>query len=110
MVALDAAAGAGEGVGYGGVVSIGGVLPADCGVGGKRKTPVLVLGAERNSVVDKKAEERVRGVFGAVTVVRWKGRDGDGMMKTREEARPVMEFFGRRLGSRAGVPEGAVEL
>lgn len=108
MVALDAAAGAGEGVEYGGVVSIGGVLPADCGVGGK--TPVLVLGAERNSVVDRKAEERVRGVFEAVTVVRWKGRDGDGMMKTREEARPVMEFFGRRLGSRAGVPEGAVEL
>lgn len=105
MVALDSVVGETE---YGGVVSIGGVLPADSE--GRGKTPVLVLGAERNSAVGKKEEERLRGVFESVEVVRWSGRDGDGMMRTREEARPIMEFFGRRLGSRAGVPEGAVEV
>lgn len=112
MVALDVPAGA-KNTEYGGAISIGGVLPSDSEKPEKNmrsKTPVLLLGAEKNSAIDAVAEKKVRGAFEFVQVVKWSGRNGDGMMETREEARPIMEFFGRRLGSRAGVPEGAVEL
>lgn len=112
MVALDILGGANDAE-YGGVVSMGGALPSDpqrTEEARKSKTPVLLLGASKNSAIDAAAEKRVRGTFEFVQVVKWPGRDGDGMMKTREEARPMMEFFGRRLASRVGVPEGAVEL
>lgn len=112
MVALDVAVGAKD-TEYGGVISIGGALPSDSEniVEGRRsKTPVLLLGAAKNSAIDMAAEKNVRGAFEFVQVVKWAAMDGDGMMRTRDEARPIMEFFGRRLGSRVGVPEGAVEL
>lgn len=112
MVALDVPAGTKD-TEYGGVISIGGALPSgseNSSEGRRSKTPVLLLGAAKNSAIDTAAEKKVRGAFEFVQVVKWAGRDGDGMMRTREEARPIMEFFGRRLGSRVGVPEGAVEL
>lgn len=112
MVALDVSAGT-KNTEYGGVISIGGALPSDsenpCECR-RSKTPVLLLGAAKNSAIDTATEKKVRGAFEFVQVVKWAGRDGDGMMRTREEARPIMEFFGRRLGSRVGVPEGVVEL
>ncbi|KAL0636745.1 hypothetical protein Q9L58_004227 [Maublancomyces gigas] len=98
---------------YGGVISVGGVLPSDSEKvkeTRKSKTPVLLLGGSKNSAIDTATEREVREAFEFVQVVKWVGRGGDGMMRTSEEARPIMEFFGRRLGSRVGVPEGAVEL
>lgn len=109
--------GGGEGedaVEFGGVVSIGGPVPhsAPTPMSGRGKigTPVLLLGAEHGSAVTEAAERRARNDFKTVAVVRWRGRTGDGMMRNVEEARPIMEFFARRLKSRAGVPDGAVEL
>ncbi|KAI5851291.1 Phospholipase/Carboxylesterase-domain-containing protein [Morchella snyderi] len=113
MVAVDIPAG-NKSIEYGGAISIGGALPSDVEkleAGGlKSATPVLLLGAEKNSVIDKAAEEKMKQRFDFVKVVKWGGRDGDGMMKSREEARPIMEFFAKRLRSMQGVPEGAVEL
>lgn len=113
MVAVDLPAG-NKNVEYGGAVSIGGALPSDSDVGVqpevKSSTPILLLGAEKNSAIDAAAEERMKERFDFVKVVKWSGRNGDGMMKSREEVRPIMEFFAKRLGSRQGVPEGAVEL
>lgn len=112
MVALDILVGAND-TEYGGVISIGGVLPSDSEKvekTKKSKTPVLLLGASKNSAIDAATEKKVRESFEFVQVVKWAGRDGDGMLRTSEEAKPIMEFFGRRLGSRVGVPEGAVEL
>ncbi len=34
----------------------------------------------------------------------------DSMPRSREEMLPIMRFFARRLRSRGGVPEGAVEV
>jgi hypothetical protein len=41
--------------------------------------------------------------------VKW-DKDEDSMPKTTEEMRPIFAFLGRRMQSRAGVPEGAVEI
>ena len=105
------------GVEFGGVVSVGAGAPAKVevevegkGEGGKSGTPVLVCAAEKGSVVSEAGEKRLEELFGEAKVVRWKGRKEDGMMQNREELLPIMEFYGRRLGSVAGVPEGALEL
>jgi len=103
------------GVEFGGVVSVGADAPAKVeveveGEGGKSSTPVLVCAAEKGSVVSEAGEKRLEELFDDAKVVRWKGRKEDGMMQTRDELLPVMEFYGRRLGSVAGVPEGALEL
>lgn len=96
---------------YGGVISIGGPLPHSApSPHPKAKTPVIVLGAAKNTAITDAAESRIRNVFEASTIVHWKGRTGDGMMQNAEETRPIMEFIARRLRSRAGVPEGATEL
>ncbi|KAL7272567.1 hypothetical protein RUND412_004620 [Rhizina undulata] len=96
---------------YGGVVSIGGAVPFTSPSPVKKAaTPVLMLGAETNSHITEEAEKRARNVFETVQLVKWKGRKGDGMMTNADETRPIMEFFARRLRSREGVPEGAVEI
>lgn len=99
------------GLELGGVVSIGGRLPASSKVGGKgkSKTPVLVCGGSRSSQVTKSAIEGLKERFVDVEYVKWDKRE-DSMMKSREEALPVMKFFARRLRSRAEVPEGAIEV
>lgn len=110
MAALAAAATAD--VEFGGVVSIGGRLPTSISVsskGKKSKTPVLVCGGSKSSQVTRSAVDGLKGAFGDVEYVKWEKGD-DGMPKSREEMVPVMRFFARRLRSRAGVPEGAVEV
>lgn len=107
MAALDAVAKE-RGREFGGVVSVGGRLPATSAQGGgKSKTPVLVLGGSRSSQVTKQALEAMRQCFEEVEYVKW-SKGEDSMPKNREEMLPIMRFFARRL--RAGVPEGAVEL
>ncbi|KAA8912444.1 Phospholipase/Carboxylesterase-domain-containing protein [Sphaerosporella brunnea] len=112
MVALDLASRlpAAEGE-FGGVVSLGGPLPnAAPSPHPKAKTPVMAMGAEKNSAITEGAEARLKNVFEFVEVVKWHGRKEDGMMKNKEEAMPMMQFMARRLRSNAGIPAGAVEL
>jgi predicted esterase len=94
---------------YGGVVSIGGKLPASLKGAGKARTPVLVCGGSRSKEVTKTAVVELREKFGEAEYVKW-DRGEDGMPRNKEEMFPVMKFFARRLRSRAGVPEGAVEV
>jgi predicted esterase len=93
---------------FGGVVSIGGRLPNQ-NASGKSKTPVLVLGGSRSSQVTRSAVDGLKGNFGNVEYVKWE-KGEDSMPRSREEMLPIMRFFARRLRSRAGVPEGAVEI
>jgi predicted esterase len=92
----------------GGVVSIGGRLPSRSG-SGKSKTPVLVLGGSRSGQVTRSAVDGLKKAFVDVEYVKWEKAE-DSMPRNREEMLPVMKFFARRLRSRAGVPEGAVEV
>jgi predicted esterase len=92
----------------GGVVSIGGPLPASTTTSGKVKTPVLVCGGSRSSQITRSSVDRLKGAFAEVEYVKWEKAD-DGMMRNWEEMLPVMKFFARRLRSRAGVPEGGME-
>jgi predicted esterase len=109
MVALQLAASKPE-TEFGGVVAIGGRLPASSSsVDGKAKTPVLVLGGSRSTQVTRSAVDGLKVRFGEVEYVKWV-KAGDGMPANREEMMPIMRFFARRLKSRAGVPEGAVEV
>ena len=94
---------------YGGVISIGGRLPASSSANSKSRTPVLVCGGSRNTQVTRNSVDRLKGAFGEVEYVKWEKPD-DSMPASREEMLPVMKYFARRLRSRAGVPEGAVEI
>lgn len=110
MAALAAALALGGELG--GVVSLGGCVPADSSLseaGKKCKTPVLLCAGERGSAINDAGLRRLKECFQDVEVVRWK-RTGDGMARNREEMMPIMRFFARRLRSRAGVPAGAVEV
>lgn len=107
MAALHAASLSAEE--FGGIVSIGGRLPSSSRSGPKSKTPVLVCGGARSSQVTKSAIERLKERFVDVEYVKW-SKNEDSMPKNREEMLPIMKFFARRLRSRAGVPEGAVEV
>jgi predicted esterase len=108
MAALHAAAS--SDVQFGGVVSVGGKLPpSSSGRNGKCKTPVLVLGGSRSTQITRSAIDTLKERFTDVEYVKWDKPD-DSMPKNREEMLPVMKFFARRLKSRAGVPEGAVEV
>ena len=96
----------------GGVVSIGGRLPSSSTSTAsisKAKTPVLVLGGSRSTQVTRSAIDVLKSRFGDVEYVKW-AKAEDSMPKSREEMLPIMRFFARRLRSRAGVPEGAVEI
>ncbi|KAF8424742.1 Alpha/Beta hydrolase protein [Tirmania nivea] len=105
MLALEFAARLRLGTGwdneYGGVISIGGPLPHSA-PSHTAKTPVLLIGSEKGSHISAESEKRVKNVFSSVQVVRWRGRNKDGMMQNREEMRDVMEFLARRLRSWAG--------
>jgi hypothetical protein len=93
-------------------MTVGGTLPGGVGrkAGGKKNgTPVLVLGGSSGTRVTRGPLERIKDVFQFVEYVQWK-RPGDGMPSNREEMLPIMQFFARRLRSRAGVPEGSVEI
>lgn len=92
---------------FGGIVSIGGRLPA--GSKGKSRTPVLVCGGSRSTQVTRSAVDGLKGAFGEVEYVKWDKYE-DSMPRSREEMLPIMKFLARRLQSRAGVPEGAVEV
>ncbi|KAK2733349.1 hypothetical protein FQN55_003402 [Onygenales sp. PD_40] len=99
----------------GGVVAVGGVVPLSAiredGRVGKAPTPVLLVGGRGpESALSEAGEARTKNIFGDVEVVRWAGRRGDGMPGNREEMFPIMRFLARRLRSRAGVPEGSVEV
>ncbi|RAL62919.1 hypothetical protein DID88_004760 [Monilinia fructigena] len=93
----------------GGAISIGGRLPASFAPGsrakggGKVRTPVLVAGGNRKTEVTRTALDKIKSTFSEVEYVKWE-REGDGMMRGREEVLPLMRFWGRRL--RMGVPEG----
>jgi predicted esterase len=95
---------------FGGVISIGGRLPSSSSsAGSKARTPVVVLGGSRSTQVTRSAVDALKARFVDVEYVKW-AKTGDSMPASREEMMPIMRFFARRLKSRAGVPDGAVEL
>ena len=96
----------------GGVVSIGGRLPTSstsATPNSKAKTPVLVLGGSRSTQVTRSAIDALKAKFLDAEYVKW-AKAEDSMPKNRDEMLPIMRFFARRLKSRAGVPEGAIEI
>ncbi|KAL4787808.1 Alpha/Beta hydrolase protein [Aspergillus varians] len=99
-----------------GVISIGAAYPLSLagktkggGQGKKNQTPVLVVSGRDSEVVTESAVKRTKDVFEFVEVHEYRKR-GDTMPRSREEMLPIMRFFGRRLRSWQGVPEGSVEL
>jgi predicted esterase len=95
---------------YGGVISIGGKLPASSvGSTSKAKTPILVLGGSRSRQVTRSATEKLKEKFNEVEYVKW-SKPEDTMPGSREEMMPLMRFWARRLKTRAGVPEDALEI
>ena len=102
----------------GGAISIGGRLPASFSPPsnadpsqkdnkGRVRTPILIAGGNRKSEITRTALEKVKSTFAEVEYVKWE-REGDGMMRGREEVLPLMRFWGRRL--KMGVPEGMTEV
>jgi predicted esterase len=108
MVALHIASSASD-LEFGGVVSIGGRLPGNGKEGPKSKTPVLVLGGSKSTQVTRSAVDGLKRRFEDLEYVKWE-KGEDSMPRSREEMLPIMKFFARRLRSRAGVPEGAMEI
>ncbi|MCJ1287884.1 hypothetical protein MMC26_007236 [Xylographa opegraphella] len=99
----------------GGIVSIGGPLPssliaASSTSPSKSKTPVLVLGGSSKTLITPDAVSRLGSRFHYVDYKKWPDKVADGMPRNRNEMLPLMQFFSRRLRSRAGVPEGSVEI
>ena len=107
MAALAVAASMPEELG--GVVSIGGPLPSSSASAKSVKTPVLVLGGSSNTLITRTNLDKLKAAFPFVEYQKW-NRTGDGMPRNRDEMLPIMRFFARRLRSRAGVPEGSVEV
>ncbi|KAL8808794.1 MAG: hypothetical protein Q9200_004009 [Gallowayella weberi] len=97
----------------GGIVSVGGPLPSSLpgtlSSEEKNKTSVIVLGGSSNTLITQSTLREIKKAFQEVEYVKW-SRLGDGMPKNREEMLPIMKFFARRLQSRSGVPDGAVEF
>lgn len=94
----------------GGVVSIGGRLPASLSLKAqKSRTPILVCRASRGSAVTDGAVSKLKDAFEFVEIKDWK-KNGDSMPSNRKEMMPIMQFFARRLRSTKGVPAGSVEL
>ena len=109
MVGLQAAAEL-EGEELGGVVSIGGRLPASLSLKIKKSgTPVLICRASRASAITDGAVSKLRDAFEFVKIKDWK-KNGDSMPSNRDEMMPIMQFFARRLRSTKGVPAGSIEL
>lgn len=110
MAALAVAASFAPPEELGGIISIGGALPAEILTSGtKRRTFILILGGSSQTLVTQRALTRLREGFQFVEYTKW-SKAGDGMAKSREEMMPIMQFFSRRLRSRQGVPEGSVEI
>ncbi|KAG9229769.1 Alpha/Beta hydrolase protein [Amylocarpus encephaloides] len=110
MAALSIASSLSSDHKFGGVISIGGRLAASSSaISSKSKTPVLVCGGCNSRQITRSAVDGLRARFGDVEYVKWDKRN-DSMPENREEVLPIMKFLARRLGSRAGVPEGAVEI
>ncbi|KZF20410.1 alpha/beta-hydrolase [Xylona heveae TC161] len=101
----------------GGIISIGGPLPASTttsissspAAAVKSRTPVLLCGGSSQTLVTASALSRTKDAFEFVEYTRWR-KVGDSMPGNREEMLPIMQFFARRLRSRRGVPPGSVEL
>jgi predicted esterase len=93
----------------GGIITLGGALPSGTSVKTKSRTPVLVCGGTSDSQVPDEKVDRIKACYEFVEKTRWRRR-GDGMPRNRDEMLPIMGFLARRLRSRAGVPEGSVEL
>lgn len=100
---------------FGGVVAIGAGLPKatlswiPAMVSDKLKTPVLLCGGSNETQVTRTVITCLKDRFVNFRYVKWE-KHGDGMPRNREEMLPIMEFFARRMRSRAGVPNDAVEL
>ncbi|MCJ1434273.1 hypothetical protein MMC27_003640 [Xylographa pallens] len=97
----------------GGIVSIGGPLPSSItasSTSSKSKTPVLILGGSSRTLITLDAISSLGAKFQYVDYKKWPNKVADGMPRNREEMLPIMQFFSRRLRSRAGVPEGSVEI
>ena len=95
---------------FGGVVSIGGRLATNTKkVAGKGRTSILVCGGSRSTQVTRSAVDKLKSAFMDVEYVKW-SKGEDSMPRNKEEMMPIMKFFARRLQSRAGVPEGAIEV
>ena len=101
----------------GGIISLGGILPAEVttkyhgsSLGATNqlcRTPILLVGGSSRSALTDSEVQRVKEVFGDVTVHRWK-RAEDGMPKNREEMMPIMQFLARVLKAKG--PAGTVEI
>ena len=68
-----------------------------------------MLGGSRSTQVTRSAVDGLKRRFGDLEYVKWE-KGEDSMPRSREEMLPIMKFFARRLRSRAGVPEGAMEI
>ena len=93
----------------GGLISIGGPLPASCASAKDIKSPILLLGGSSNTSITRSAVETIKSTFQSVEYHKW-DRAGDNMPQNRDEMLPIMRFFARRLNSRKGIPEGSVEM
>ncbi|KAF2754061.1 alpha/beta-hydrolase [Pseudovirgaria hyperparasitica] len=96
----------------GGIVCIAGWLPDSAPmlpIDKKSRTPVLLCKAAISSEVPASALARLKDTYQYSEVKEWK-RNADGMPRNREEMLPIMQFLARRLRSRKGVLEGAIEL
>ena len=97
----------------GGIVSIGGPVPSSHWNSQdalqKSRTPVIVLGGSSATSITQSALALLKKSFVTVEYVKWP-RHGDAMPTNRDEMLPIMKFLARRLQSRAGVPEGSVEV
>lgn len=111
MAALAVASATDQLGALGGIISVGGPLPASVSpsTAGKSKTPILMLGGGSDSLVTEGAVARAKDTFEFVEYIRW-SRRGDGMPQNRGEMLPIMRFLASRLRSRRGVPKGSVEI
>ncbi|KAL8898258.1 MAG: hypothetical protein Q9207_006800 [Kuettlingeria erythrocarpa] len=98
---------------YEGIVSVGGPIPSSLQNSsdkeGKNQTPVAVLGGSSQTLITQSALMSLKKAFQSIEYTKWP-RPGDGMPRNRDEMLPIMKFFARRLQSKRGVPEDAVEV
>ncbi|OAP61473.1 hypothetical protein AYL99_03676 [Fonsecaea erecta] len=98
----------------GGVISVGGALPLSApltSTKSQNKTPVLLLSGSKSplAAVGSSPLNRIKATYEFVTYHQWKKAD-DSLPKNRDEALPMMQFWARRLRSRRGVPDDAIEI
>ena len=107
MAALATAASMTEELG--GIVSVGGPLPSSSASAKSIRTPVLVLGGSSSTLITRSNLDKLKAAFQCLEYQKW-DRPADNMPRNRVEMLPIMRFFARRLRSRAGVPEGSIEV